>query len=249
MKNFFKRREKKYLITQEQELYLKELFTQRMKIDQYGEYLVQNLYYDTANWDIIRRSIEKPFYKEKLRLRLYGRLRSDSLGYLELKKKCGGITYKRRITVPLCDLKNRSISEILSSNNSQIHNEIDFFLKGREIREKIFIAFKRTAYTGVQDLDLRLTFDKDILFSLCQRNNNNFINFDPGCGTRIIKPNQLLMEIKTSGAMPLWLTHALSDNSIFPVSFSKYGVCYAKHIIKNNDNLQFAGFMEATNAA
>ena len=243
MHDFFKRREKKYLITDGQGEALQKTFD-RLKKDQNGEYLVQNLYYDTANWDIIRKSMEKPFYKEKLRLRLYGRYTADSKGFLELKKKYDGTVYKRRISFPLNDLKERCINEIVSSDDSQISQEIDFFLRNNAVSEKIYIVFKRTAYTCVEDINLRITFDRDIRFSLCSGNNSNFDNYNPENGVRILKPNQALMEIKTSCAMPLWLARILSDNCIYPMSFSKYGVCYAKHIFKcrfQPDNPKEAG--------
>ena len=248
MQNFFKRHEKKYLITQEQGAALQEIISRRMKTDQQGEYLVQNLYYDTANWDIIRKSIEKPLYKEKLRLRLYGQYKADSTGFLELKKKFDGTTYKRRITVPLRELKSRGIREIVSAHDSQIHNEIGFFLGNNAVSEKIHIAFKRTAYTGMEDADLRITFDKDIMFSLCTWDKRGFDYYNPGCGIQILKPNQSILEIKTAYAMPLWLTGILCDNSIFPASFSKYGVCYVKFICKNHDCQSIMG-QEEINAA
>jgi len=243
LQTFFKRREKKYLITREQGAALQELIAQRMKIDQYGEYLVQNLYYDTDNWDIIRKSIEKPFYKEKLRLRLYGQNKTDSQCYLELKKKLDGTTYKRRITIPMNELNNGGISEIVSAHDSQVSREIEFFLGNRTVSEKIYIAFKRIAYTCEEDRNLRITFDREILFSLCSRENLNFNYCDPNNGIRILSSNQSLMEIKTTGAMPLWLTRILSENKIFACSFSKYGVCYAKFIFKKH------GFGDDKNAA
>ena len=49
---------------------------------------------------LIRASLEKPAYKEKLRLRSYGVTEPGGEVFLELKKKYKGIVYKRRITLP-----------------------------------------------------------------------------------------------------------------------------------------------------
>jgi hypothetical protein len=237
MQDIFRRREKKYLITNEQGAALQKLIARHTVIDQQGEYLIQDLYFDTANWDIINKSIERPLYKEKLRLRLYGQYNDESQGFLEMKRKYEGVVYKRRIAFPLSELKNRCVMEIVSAADSQISREINYFLKSNPVSERIHIAYKRMAYTGIIDKGLRITFDRDIVFNLCSLNGNNFSEYDPdnGCqikGSQIIEQNQTLMEIKTEDAIPLWLTRALSESNIFPVSFSKFGVCYARYISK-----------------
>ena len=225
MQSSFNRRENKYLVTAEQGAVLQRQLMQYMKIDRQGEYLVQNLYYDTDDWDVIRESIEKPLYKEKLRLRFYGQKTNESRGFLELKKKFKGITYKRRIDFPLCELERRGIREIVLSIDSQISREIGFFLQRKAVSEKVYIAYTRIAYNGIDDGDLRITFDKDVFFRLI-----NSDNYNSGDNRQILKSNQMIMEIKTAGAMPLWLTKALSENNIFPVPFSKFGTCYTGHI-------------------
>ena len=245
MQDIFRRREKKYLITSEQGAALQSLVTRHTTIDQQGEYLIQDLYFDTANWDIISKSIERPSYKEKLRLRLYGQYNSESQGFLEMKRKYEGVVYKRRIAFPLSELKNRCIREIVSAADSQISREISCFLKTNPVSEKIHIAYKRMAYTGIEDKGLRITFDRDIVFHLCSLSGSNFSDYND-CqikGLPIIEQNQMLMEIKTADAIPLWLTSVLSENNIFPVSFSKFGVCYARYISKSQ------GLQERKNVA
>ena len=238
MQSIFKRCEKKYLITKDNAAILQMLLRQHMEID--GEYLVQNFYYDTADWEIIRESIEKPLYKEKLRLRFYGQFEADSQGFLELKKKFKGISYKRRIAFPLCELKSRSIREIVSTHNSQISREIGFYLQNRAVYEKIHIAYNRMAFFGVKDRELRLTFDKNILFSLDM---NRFDAYDYKIGYPILDQNQMVMEIKTPYAIPLWLSRVLSEMHIFPRSLSKFGACYTGHILK------YQGLEEIKNAS
>ena len=51
-------------------------------------YNIYNIYYDTDNSDVIRHSISKPYYKEKLRLRSYYiPNNSNDKVFLELKRK------------------------------------------------------------------------------------------------------------------------------------------------------------------
>jgi len=232
MQDIFRRREKKYLVTNEQGTVLQSLINRYSAIDQQGEYVIKDLYYDTPKWDIICRSIERPSYKEKLRLRSYGEYNSESQGFVEMKRKYDGIVYKRRISFPLSELKNRNVREVVPMVDSQISREISYFLRINPVSEKIRIAYKRTAYNGIEDKDLRITFDRDIVFNLCSLSSNIFDEYNLDDGRQILDSNQVLLEIKTADAIPLWLTSALSENNIFPVSFSKFGVCYARHISK-----------------
>lgn len=101
--NIFKRHELKYLITAEQREYIEKAICEYMMPDEYGESTICNIYYDTDNYRLIRRSIEKPMYKEKLRLRSYGKSADDKTVFLELKKKYDGVVYKRRISLPCKD--------------------------------------------------------------------------------------------------------------------------------------------------
>jgi hypothetical protein len=226
MESIFKRYEKKYLVTREQTATLQDVFLENMAPDRYGSYLVQNLYYDTENWDAIRESVEKPSYKEKLRLRCYGAHYDCADYFLELKKKFKGIVYKRRIAIPASSFYGGPVSEAVSKDKSQIARELDFYMKSSAVSEKIYIAYQRTAFAGINDDGLRVTFDTDMHFR------TDALNFaHPYAGRSILPENTVLMEVKTLGGMPMWMANALSKNRIFPTSFSKYGACYTGFIL------------------
>ena len=227
MQSNFNRNEKKYIISKEQCIEFQKLFSQYMKPDQFGENLVQNLYFDTENWDVIRTSIEKPLYKEKLRLRCYDMPNKESTVFLELKKKFKGIVYKRRIALPFRELSYRSVQDLAAEESSQISQELCFYIKRNSVFEKVYISFKRTAFTGREQKDLRVTFDSDIRFRL-----EKLDFFNPDYGTFLLPKNTIVMEIKAGGGMPLWMAHTLCEHKVFPVSFSKYGKCYTGFIIK-----------------
>lgn len=224
----FKRYEKKYLITREQQSVLLGTMKQHMQADTYGEYTVCNIYYDTDDWKLIRTSIEKPVYKEKLRVRSYGVPAENEMVFIELKKKYDGVVYKRRMTADAYYAKPFLCGSTADINETQIEKEIKWFQKTYHSKPKVFIAYERTAFAGISEPDLRITFDtgirwRDTDLDLCLGD----------YGQPVISPEKILMEIKIPGTAPLWLSHILSETGAFPTTFSKYGTCYRDHIMQN----------------
>lgn len=223
----FERTEKKYLLTTAQYHALRSVLDEHMQADKYKEYTVCNLYFDTQFNDLIRRSIEKPEYKEKLRLRSYGAVSNSDKVFLEIKKKFKGVVYKRRIKAPYGEitayLENGTPPP---SDHGQIFCEIDYFIKFYECKPKLFLSYDRTALSGVgEEKGLRVTFDRNI------RSRTDRLDLSiPPDGEALLEPDVWLMEIKAPAAMPLWLTEALTALKIYPTSFSKYGRIYAKNV-------------------
>ena len=83
----FKRYELKYMLTLEQKERMETAMSPYMELDKYGRTTIRNIYLDTDSYRLIRRSIEKPAYKEKLRIRSYSRATADTTVFVELKKK------------------------------------------------------------------------------------------------------------------------------------------------------------------
>ena len=226
----FERTEKKYILTLSQRRRLLEVISRYIKPDEYGESTVCSLYFDTDDSRLIRHSMEKPVYKEKLRLRSYSTPKRDSNVFLELKKKYNGVVYKRRQTLKYTQAMDY-IREGVMPNDSQIMREIDWAMQYYPgIAPKMFIAYDRTAFYSKTDHELRITFDRNVRF----RTDN--LDLAKGhYGERILDANLCIMEIKALCAMPLWLTQALSDLKIFPGSFSKYGTAYEITAQRKND--------------
>jgi len=230
MQRIFQRYEEKYLITEVQREVLSRALLQYMVPDRFEAYLVQNLYYDTEHWDIIRTSIEKPLYKEKMRLRCYGEQNSDSKIFLELKKKYKGIVHKRRVVFSNIGLFGNEIGDLVAEEASQISHELAFHLKAKQVCEKMYISHKRCAFIGIADKGLRLTFDTDIRYRV------QGLTFEqPDRGTPVLSSGAVIMEIKMPGGMPLWLARMLSEHKVYPTSFSKYGACYVDHMQKQRE--------------
>ena len=220
----FERSEKKYLLTTAQYTALYEVLEKHMTADKYERYTVCNLYFDTEHNDLIRRSIEKPRYKEKLRLRSYGVVKDDDKVFLEIKKKFKGVVYKRRIVLPYSEAKAYLYDGIPPSETGQIFREIDYFIKFYKASPKLYLAYERTALCGVgEEKGLRVTFDRNI-----QSRTYDLDLAIPPSGEQLLAPDEYLMEIKAPGAVPLWLSDALTTLAIYPNSFSKYGKVYAR---------------------
>ena len=220
-KKVFKRSEIKYIITKSQYLLICGLIKDRMHPDEYGKSVICNLYLDTPDFLLIRRSIEKPVYKEKLRVRSYGVATNDTPVYLELKKKFKGVVYKRRIVMSYDEATGYLIRGEKAPAESQISREIDWFLSFYKPRPAAVVCYDRLAYYGIEDNEFRVTFDLNVR---CRRDRLDLALGDEG--ERIIPEDYAIMEIKTKGAMPLWLCSLLSENKIYPTSFSKYGTYY-----------------------
>lgn len=217
----FRRVEKKYPITASQQAALLSRIGHRLIPDAYGKNTVCSLYLDTPTWRLIRGSIDAGAYKEKLRIRSYGTPKADSPVFLEIKKKYKGVVSKRRIQLPL----SQAIAYIDGGSKpcaGQIIEEIDYALRFYENpKPAMLIACEREAYFEKGNPDLRITFDTDIRYRHTQLHMENGNE-----GKCILPPDKVLMEIKTAGAMPLWLAEALDALSLFPGKFSKYGTAY-----------------------
>jgi len=220
--NIFERHELKFLINEWQRRFLEQALRERIVPDSHGESTVCSVYYDTPDYRLIRSSLEKPVYKEKLRLRSYGPALPEEPVFLELKKKYRGIVYKRRIS-----LTEREAADYLSGKaplleESQIGREIDYFLWFyRDLGPAMYLCYDRAAFFSREDPDLRVTFDKNIRW----RTEDLCLAAKPG-GTQLLGPGQSLMEIKAAYAVPLWLVRLLEEGEIRQVSFSKYGRAY-----------------------
>ncbi len=224
----FERIEKKYLLSPEQYAALQRTLADHMKTDVYGLHTISNLYYDTEDYALIRESLEKPVYKEKLRMRCYGGVTVSSPVFVEIKKKFQGVVYKRRVSMKLGEAEVFLSGGMMRAPKEQIHREIAYFLQAHPVSPKVYLAYDRIAMFDPLGSALRVTFDRDIRF----RTDHLSLTED-SAGTPILPGGDVLMEVKISGAMPVWLSKALSELSIFPVSFSKYGRCYQEYIMKD----------------
>lgn len=235
--NVFKRYELKFLISEEQKRLLLKNVGGGLELDSYGRSLICSVYYDTPDDRLVRTSIERPVYKEKLRLRSYGVAKPDSMVFAELKKKYLSVVYKRRISAKLSQAE-QYLAGGPKPEDSQIAREIDRFMEFyRELAPAMYISYEREAFFSELTPDLRVTFDDNILW----RTEELSLSVKP-YGTPVLPPGKVLMEIKTGTAIPLWLVKQLSQMGIYKTSFSKYGSAYtAKAAAHHSGGKCYAG--------
>lgn len=227
--SIFKRYEKKYILTAQQKQKILQTAKPYIVEDKYFHSTVCSIYYDTPSKLMIRNSIEKPVYKEKLRLRSYGVPSADDEVFIELKKKYRGVVYKRRTVMTLSEAEMFLSGKLLPK--TQIEKELAWALKYYEgIEPAMFVSYDRDSYGGIQDETLRITFDSNPLVR-----EESLSLADGIWGEKILHNGLYIMEVKSPYAIPLWLADALDKQKIFPASFSKYGTAYVNSLKKQNE--------------
>ena len=199
--------------------------------DRFFQSTVCSLYYDSADFKLIRHSLDKPIYKEKLRLRSYGVPGPEDAVFVELKKKFKGIVYKRRAEMPASLAEQYLAGEAHPPEDGQILREIDYVLATNRLFPQVYIACEREAWVDREEPELRITFDRNL------RWRDTDLSLIAGSqGQPLLENGETLMEIKVPEAAPLWLAHMLNDLEIYSRSFSKYGTCYTRDLLEKTFN-------------
>ena len=220
----FKRYELKYLLNKKEKEEILLAMKPHMKLDDYGRTVIRNIYFDTENFRLIRRSLEKPVYKEKLRIRSYKPVQITDPVFVEIKKKYKSVVYKRRLLLP-----EKTVMESFRTGEplpvcSQIGDEIEYFREYyKNLQPSVFLSYEREAFYSLDGSDFRVTFDENILY----RRNDISLGSEI-YGHPLLGKQQTLMEIKTSGGIPLWMSETLTKHHLYKTSFSKYGSAYQR---------------------
>lgn len=217
----FRRVELKYLLDSEQKEELLQRMKEYMVEDVFPHSSIYNIYYDTDRYLLIRNSLDHPVYKEKVRIRSYSPIQKDGTVFAEIKKKYENIVYKRRIETSWQAVKE-AIQNRKEFSDTQIGREftktVQFY---KTLQPAMFIGYQRDAFTGIEDPSFRITFDTQLVYR------TDLLQFCRSEKDMAILPDNLvLMEVKSTGGMPLWMTHFLDQNNIYKTSFSKYGSAY-----------------------
>ncbi len=219
----FKRRENKYMINKKKLSLIKKEMEKYMIADEHGKSTICSLYFDTPSYLLIRRSMEHPLYKEKLRIRSYGVADDNTTVFVELKKKFDSVVYKRRVGMKISDAR-RYLFAHENVTDSQIVHEISYCMENYEnLQPSVMLSYEREAYYARDNHDFRITFDNNILWRDYDLSLTSGIYGEP-----ILQEDEVLMEVKTSGAIPLWMVNILSENKIYKTSFSKYEKAYRR---------------------
>ena len=236
----FSRREQKYLITKQQYEMVVEQMSPYMRFDKFGDngrYTVTSLYFDNEDKDIYFETKNKLNFRQKLRLRIYDETDLDGTAFLEVKQKYNNVVNKRRTAIPLIDAylyinkPCENLEENYRASNYQIFREIDHFRKLYRLEPEMVVSYDRHAFHCITDPDLRITFDENL------RCRNTDLNIDYGpYGEHFIDPNLVVLEVKVTHSVPLWLARILQNLNCEQKSPSKY--CTSFELLSNYGNNQ-----------
>ena len=223
-----KRYELKFHLSREQVLYFQRAISKYMKIDKYGITTISSIYYDTPNYRLINRSIEKPLFKEKIRLRKYGNSNDESPLFLEIKRKSEKIVYKRRIVTDKLSVHNFFFLD-KDFGDKQIDRELKAFKDNYGALEaKYLIIYDRTSYYQ-DNSDLRVTLDMNPRYRV-----DNLEFKDLNNATPLLEKDEAILEVKVQHSIPLWLVEILTKGKIYQTSFSKVGTAHVREMAKKN---------------
>lgn len=239
----FKRYEIKYLLDDQKRDSLQKLMERHMVPDEWGPSTVCNVYYDTPTHLLVRRSVEHPLYKEKVRVRSYGSASSDKPVFVELKKKYDGVVYKRR-----CTMNMARANELLATHGNpsgQIERELDYTAKHYGgLVPSMFIAYDREAFYDPNDHEFRMTFDRRV------RCREHDLRLDAGDeGEQYLEDGRSILEVKAGGAVPLWLVRFLSEEGLYRTHFSKIGVAWNRKLERARRNVRTVVPQQQSNRA
>ncbi|MBU9713515.1 polyphosphate polymerase domain-containing protein [Evansella tamaricis] len=222
----FSRYELKYLISFEVYQQLAQKLQERMTFDKYGsddgKYNIISLYFDSPDKRIYYETRNKLRFRQKLRLRIYNSATLEDNAFFEVKKKYKKRVSKRRTSIVLGDAYKYISDQIeegqkIRISNPQIFNEIDSFRNLYNLKPENIVSYDRQAFVGVEDMDLRVTFD----YNLKCRNNDLRIENGPD-GYNFVDPNLVVLEVKVDHSVPLWLSRLLSEYRCPKKSVSKF---------------------------
>ncbi len=227
VQTIFKRHEIKYTLTNQQYRLLCECMQNHMVLDNYGRHKISNIYFDTDDFSIIRHSIEKPKYKEKLRLRIYGQPDENNVGFIELKKKYDGVVYKRRLPSTQAQALSYLCNKTELEDCSQIKKEVDYFITShKRLSPSIYLSYEREAYYSPNDEDFRITFDFNI-----KMRDVDVTPYESEQDVDVVSGDCVVLEVKTVWGLPFWFVEFLGKNGLYKTSFSKYGTAYNNFIL------------------
>lgn len=224
----FRRLEQKYILDSNSYNELMNRIKDKIEKDHYYKSNILNIYFDSNKFDLIIDSLEKPPFKKKVRLRSYSTPNMCDKVFLEIKNKYNGVVGKRRVEMTLKEFYDYYNLGIIPNVNKQIMSEIDYFFKKYSLIPKIFVGYDRLSFYDKNDINFRITFDKDVRY----RFNNLKLEFGDS-GKNYFSKDNIIMEIKSLNSIPIWFTNILTELNIYPISFSKIG-----NIYKDNYNME-----------
>ena len=212
----FERYEKKYIISKTQASEMIAFLKLHMALDRHHNpehivpYKIHSYYLDDHEAHIIKKSIEKPSYKEKYRLRWYNDLTKL---FLEVKIKHLKRSHKKRFEITQKELELQDYRTLIKTS---YHYGYLNALTHASIEKYCLIDYERIAFDDT-DKGIRVTFDFNVSYTF---DNASYPLHDE---------DFVILEIKYRDAFPIFLSSYLSEHKIYSRSLSKIGRSYQQY--------------------
>ncbi len=225
------RYEFKYLITDEQEAWIRQMTKMYCGPDPYGvdgTYNISSLYFDTWDWDLAMQTVEGVRNRYKLRIRTYGFTEIDPV-FLEDKSRVGTSILKQRALVDrkfveaVCrgelpvDECFRALKVDHTDDMNRFRNTMDLV----DLRPRLWVAYQREAYGSIYGDGARLTFDRQLRVQSPDVD-HPYVPDDAAWQSVVLDGPQTILEMKFNGAFPFWMQRIVHGLRLNRVSCSKY---------------------------
>lgn len=188
--------------------------------DEYNEYAVRSLYFDTINDDFLDEKIAGVGNRKKYRIRIYKY--ADTQIKLECKSKYGNLISKQSVSIPR-DLAEQIIAcdpTGLEKTSVPLLHDVFREMKLRLLRPVVIVDYIREAYIHPAE-EVRITFDKKLRTGLYQTD-----MFNPAIPTiPVFDNNVMVLEVKFNRVLPDFLQLILSSARGDYCAISKYVAC------------------------
>jgi len=188
-------------------------------------YTVRSIYFDSPDWRALDEKMEGLRDRKKLRVRGYDDGTSDSIIFLEVKRKIGDRIAKNRSRLPF-----RYLEQILEFGDCNAHlvapeeegDDAKRFLFNYHrygMQPAQLVVYDREPYHGIFDPGLRITLDKNIRTRLWPRLTDLYSDTD------FAQPwaSHFILEVKYfDDTMPAWVRALLQDFQLRHQALSKY---------------------------
>lgn len=199
-----------------------------------GFYLINNLYFDTENFEFLERKNENVANRFNVRARSYG---EDPVPpyFLEVKQKLGDMT--RKIRAKVFDDKwpdlviNGPSAEDLAKYEPKERRNLETFIhtvQSYRAEPKVFTQYRRKAYASHLDEYARVTFDRDLRYSRMDEYNlhppkDRMNHYDDPLVFDLDEQSKIILELKSNKEVPLWMLDIVRRFDLQCTGFSKYG--------------------------
>jgi len=231
MPEFRARYEFKYLITEDQADYIREVVRTFADADAYGDngvYDVTSLYYDTWDWRLALQTVEGIRNRYKMRIRTYG-FTDDMPVFVEIKGRVGTSICKSRALIPrehwsLLSLNQPPPPEGFTALKESHQSDYDSFrnlMDVLDLRPRLWVSYQREAYGSRYGDGARLTFDRHLKV---QAPDLDRPDVPVDCEYQMVNLDgpQTILELKFNNAFPSWMRTIVNQCELRRTACSKY---------------------------